>query len=134
MAGLAVASLALFSRVWAGQLEPAPPPVVVTVKAVVSNAGGGTLSYQWRSTDGTIKNVNAATTTWTLPDGPGIHFAYVLVTNGKGGFTERRVAVNSDTIGNPPVTPPPVTLAPPAAPAAGGNFYRGVIAWGASRR
>jgi hypothetical protein len=129
MAGLVVASLSLFSRVWAGQLEPAPP-VVVTVKVVVSNAGGGTLSYQWRATDGTIKNVNLATTTWTLPDGPGIHFAYVLVSNGKGGFTERRVAVNTDTFGNPPVIPPPVTLAPPPAPAPSGNFYRGVIAWG----
>ena len=132
MGGLVVASLALmalFSRVWAGQLEPATP-IVVTVKVVVSNAGGGTLSYQWRSTDGTIKNVNAATTTWTLPNGPGIHFAYVLVSNGKGGFTERRVAVNTDTFGNPPVIPPPVTLAPPPAPAASGNFYRGVIAWG----
>ena len=129
MAGLGVASMALFGKGWQEEL-PAPPPVTVTVKVVVSNAGGGTLSYQWRATDGTINNVNAATTSWTLPDGPGIHFAYVLVSNGKGGFTERRVAVNTDVIGNPPVIPPPTTLAPPAAPAPSGNFYRANIEWG----
>lgn len=129
-AGLAVATLAVFNKVWAGELAPGPPPVQVTVKVVVSKTGGGTLSYQWRATDGTITQVNAASTTWTLPDGPGLHFAYVLVSNGKGGFTERRVAVNTDTIGNPPVNPPPVTLAPPPAPAAVGNFYRSFIEWG----
>ena len=129
MAGLGMASLGLFAKGWQDEL-PAPPPKVVTVKVVVSSAGGGTLSYQWRATDGTIRNVNAATTTWTLPDGPGIHFAYVLVSNGKGGFTERRVLVNSDTFGNPLTTPPPTTLTPPPAPAAGNNTYRGVIQWG----
>ncbi len=113
IAGVAIMSSLVYRRVWAA----GPAPVKVTVSVTVGTSGGGTLSYQWRSTDGTITNVNAASTTWTLPDGPGLHFAYVLVSNGKGGFTERRVAVNTDVIGNPPVIPPPTTLSPPAAAA-----------------
>jgi len=71
----------------------------VTVAVQATDTSGGTLTYRWKSTDGTIQNVNAASTTWTLPAGPGLHFAYVLVSNGKGGYTERRIAVNTDTIG-----------------------------------
>lgn len=71
----------------------------VTVAVQVTDNSGGTLHYRWRSTDGTIRDVNAPTTTWTLPAGPGLHFAYVLVSNGLGGYTERRIAVNTDTIG-----------------------------------
>ncbi len=103
---------------------------MVKVSVTVTNAGGGVLAYQWRSTDGSITQANAPTTTWTLPAGPGLHFAYVLVSNGKGGYTERRVAVNTDTIGGAVVIPSPITVAAPAEPAASGNFYRGFIAQG----
>ena len=74
---LALGSLTLISKApSSGQPEtPAPPPLQVTVSVSVSNAGDGKLSYQWRSTDGTIVEVNAPSTTWTLPNGPGIHFA-----------------------------------------------------------
>src|SRR5689334_8708771 len=58
---------------------------VVRVTVDASDAFGNELSYQWRATDGHIVNQNARTTYWTLPKGPGIHFAYVLVSNGKGG-------------------------------------------------
>ena len=73
------------------------PTVQVSVQA--SDTSGGTLHYSWRSTDGQIVDVNSPTTSWTLPTGPGIHFAYVLVSNGLGGYTERRLALNTDTIG-----------------------------------
>jgi len=105
-------------------------PLVVKVSVTVSNAGGGVLSYQWRATDGSIVQANSPTTTWTLPHGPGLHFAYVLVSNGKGGYTERRVAVNTDAIGGAVVIPSPVTVAAPAEVAASGNFYRGFIVEG----
>ena len=72
------------------------PTVTVAVNA--TDSLGRTLHYQWKSTDGSIQNVNVPSTTWTLPEGPGLHFAYVLVSNGLGGFTERRIAVNTDTI------------------------------------
>jgi len=60
-----------------------------------------------------------SSTTWTLPNGPGIHFAYVLVSNGMGGFTERRLLLNTDTIGNPPALSGPLLFClrpPPACP------------------
>ena len=129
IAGLTAASLTVYGKFWASEAK-ALSPIVVKVAVVVGSSGGGTLHYQWASTDGTIVQANAASTTWTLPDGPGLHFAYVLVSNGKGGYTERRIAVNTDTIGNPLVLPAPVTLAPPAAGVPAGSFYRSFIEWG----
>jgi hypothetical protein len=52
------------------------PTVNLSVQA--SDTFGNLLSYEWKSTDGSIVNVNASSTTWTLPNGPGLHFAYVL--------------------------------------------------------
>jgi hypothetical protein len=66
----------------------------ITVQ-VDADSAGNQLTYRWRSTDGQIKNQDEPFTEWTLPPGPGIHFAYVLVSNGKGGYTERRIAVTS---------------------------------------
>jgi hypothetical protein len=70
----------------------------VTVSVFAFDWAGNPLTYRWRSTDGNITDQNAPSTEWTLPAGPGIHFAYVLVSNGKGGYTERRIAVNTDSL------------------------------------
>src|SRR5581483_6660987 len=98
------------------------PTVTIAVQA--SDASGAWLRFRWRATDGTIQNVNSPSTTWTLPSGPGLHFAYVLVSNGLGGYTERRIAVNTDTIGAPSLlqTTFHAVTAPPA-PAQVGDYY-----------
>jgi YVTN family beta-propeller protein len=88
------------------------------------------LSYRWKATDGTIVDANSPSTTWALADGPGLHFAYVLVSNGKGGYTERRVAVNTDSIGTPLTIPSAISLAPPPAPAPASDIYRSFVNWG----
>jgi hypothetical protein len=99
------------------------PTVSVSVQA--TDTSGGTLRYRWRSTDGNIQNVNAPTTTWTLPAGPGLHFAYVLVSNGLGGYTERRIAVNTDTIGTRlPTEDDYSRVVAPPAPAQVGDYLR----------
>ena len=98
------------------------PTVAVTVAA--SDTSGGILHYSWKSTDGSITNVNAATTSWVLPTGPGLHFAYVLVSNGRGGYTERRIAVNTDTIGTIGGVPPAEPYQAPAAVAQTGDYWR----------
>jgi hypothetical protein len=73
------------------------PTVQVSVQA--SDTSGGTLHYKWQSTDGVIQQADSKTTSWTLPPGRGIHFAYVLVSNGKGGYIERRISINTDSFG-----------------------------------
>ena len=84
-----------------------PNPLIATLAVTASDPNKNPLSYRWKSTDGTIVNQNSPTTTWQLPDGPGVHFAYVLVSNGKGGYREGRYLINTDGFGNPldvPVT------------------------------
>jgi hypothetical protein len=70
-------------------------PTGPTVRVSVS-VSGDTLHYRWKSIDGSIRNVNSPNTTWTLPVGKGLHFAYLLVSNRKGGYTERRILVSTD--------------------------------------
>lgn len=107
-------------------------PLTVQVSVVATDSTGHALSYRWQATDGTIQNVDAATTTWTLPDGPGLHFAYVLVSNGVGGYTERRAVVNTDTIGTPLHLLAPVPFTPPTTlpPSLSANIFRGFITGG----
>jgi hypothetical protein len=81
--------------------------ITVTVSAVASDPNPrNLLTYRWRSTDGQIIDDNVSSTQWTLPAGPGTHFAYVLVSNGKGGYTERRIAVNTDGLSAVQPLPP----------------------------
>ena len=70
-----------------------------TLSVAASDVDGDTLSYQWRVTNGVIDNRNASTTVWTMPAGPGLHFAYVTVSDNKGGYAEQQYAVSSDTLG-----------------------------------
>jgi len=44
-----------------------------------------------------------------------------------GGYTERRVAVNTDTIGTPPVIPPARNLVAPARGVQQGDYYRRLL-------
>ncbi len=104
------------SLAWTFQQPPIGPRVQVSVAVPDPGATNAALSYRWRATDGNIVDVNAPATSWTLPPGPGLHFAYVLVSNGQGGFTERRVAVNTDTIGGPRVVPAPAIYRAPPSP------------------
>ena len=59
------------------------------------------LSYEWRATAGVIENRNSKETVWAMPPGPGLHFAYVTVSDGRGGKVQYQYAVSSDKIDNP---------------------------------
>lgn len=76
-------------------------PNKTTLRVEASDADGDTLQYQWRVTAGTVENRNARETVWTLPDGPGLHFAYVRVGDGRGGWTEQQYAVSTDALETP---------------------------------
>jgi mono/diheme cytochrome c family protein len=108
-----------------------PASTILQVAVVASDTSGGALHYRWRSTDGTVADVDAPSTTWAMVPGPGLHFIYVLVSNGMGGYTERRLAVNTDTLpgGRQPYARPLPYVAPPAGPRQG-DVYRSFVAWG----
>lgn len=74
--------------------------VTVSVDAVDPDTGTRTdLHYRWAVTEGTVASVDAPTTTWKIPTGSGEQFAYVLVSDSKGGYTESRaVALTFDAV------------------------------------
>jgi hypothetical protein len=104
------------------------PTVQVSVLAL--DTSPGTLHYQWKSTDGRLVSADAPTVNWTLPAGPGLHFAYVLVSNGLGGYTEKRIAVNTDSAGEIELESRPLPYTAPTAPTASGDTYRSSVLWG----
>ena len=86
-----------------------------TLSVAASDADGDALHYQWRVTAGSIENRDAPQTVWTMPDGPGLHFAYVTVSDGRGGYVEQQYAVSTDTLGTEAAARAPITRAAPAS-------------------
>ena len=84
------------------------------LSVAATDADGDAMTYQWRVTAGSVENRNASQTVWTMPAGPGIHFAYVTISDGKGGWTEQQYAVATDTLGNDAQAPAPIARAAPA--------------------
>lgn len=85
-----------------------------TLHVAASDSERDGLHYQWRVTAGTIQNLDTDRTVWTLPDGPGLHFAYVLVSDGRGGYAEQQYAVSTDALETAPPERAPLTLEPPS--------------------
>ena len=103
---LGVAGMALTSCGGGGATDRASSKTHLSVAA--ADADGDALQYQWRVTAGSVDNRNARETVWTLPDGPGVHFAYVIVSDGKGGYAGQQYAVSSDALDNGAPVPAPV--------------------------
>jgi len=108
-------------------VDSGPAKTYLSVEA--SDADGDALRVQWRVTAGQIDNRDARQTVWTLPDGPGLHFAYVLVSDGKGGSVEQQYAVATDALGSVAAVPAPVTRAAPALGAAPWRAGRLRVSW-----
>jgi len=51
----------------------------------------GTLHYRWNPPMAASTMSTPQSTNWTLPGRSGLHFAFVLFSNGLGGYTERRM-------------------------------------------
>jgi len=99
-----------------------PEQTYLSVQA--SDPDGDTLHYRWRVTAGTIVDVDSRQTVWRLPDGPGLHFAYVAVSDGKGGWTEQQYGVSSDFLATPAPATAPITRAAPAVADVDGSMNR----------
>ncbi len=114
---LCACMLTLAASCGGGGNERDSGPQQTTLSVATSDADSDTLSFEWRVTSGTVDNRNAATTLWTLPPGPGLHFAYVLVSDGRGGYAERQYAVSTDTLTIDVPARTSVAYAPPLASA-----------------
>src|SRR5258707_15765692 len=110
------------------------PTVQVSVQAI--DTSGGTVHYRWKSTDGNLVSADAPSVNWTLPAGPGLHFAYVLVSNGLGGYTEKRIAVNTDKDGISETESEdrtsPYVARPTPTPATHADVYRSSLGFGST--
>lgn len=77
------------------------------VELVATPSAGNVQSFLWAANEGSVKSLNAPTTQWKLPNGPGLHFAYVLISDSNGGRAEASVTVATDVpAGNPPAPGP----------------------------
>ncbi len=95
-----------------------------TLRVDASDAEGDALQYQWRVTAGSVDNRNARETVWTMPEGPGLHFAYVLISDGKGGYAQQQYAVSTDRLRTTAPERAPVAYVPAAVDDFSGTALR----------
>lgn len=91
---------------------PAVTGSTVQVSVTATDPDRDELHYRWAATEGTITNVDAPNTTWVVPRGSGLQFAYVVVSDNKGGYTEHRAATLS--FDPPPTTTPTSHISTPS--------------------
>jgi hypothetical protein len=102
----------LVARFHGQDVDGVPPGSTVELSVAAVDPDGDPLHYLWAANEGRIASVDAPVTRWTLPDHGGLHFAYVLVNDGKGGY--REVSITLSTDGG--VVPAAVKAAPPPQP------------------
>ncbi|MDF0665809.1 MAG: hypothetical protein P0119_07000 [Nitrospira sp.] len=104
---------------------PTPIGTTVQVSVEATDPDRDQLHYRWAATEGTINNVDAPNTTWVVPRGSGLQFAYVLVSDDKGGYTESRAAALTfaDVASETPFNFTPPTNIPPTTGFAWGTLY-----------
>ncbi|HYD61910.1 MAG TPA: hypothetical protein VEC35_16210 [Noviherbaspirillum sp.] len=116
----------------AGSPSPAPAapssPVTLMVSATATDPDGDAINYQWRATDGTISEASGPSVRWTVPGGKGLHFIYVLASDGKGGYTERTLAVDVGEFNVAAESLPAGGATPPVNPEFSGGVYRSYVA------
>jgi hypothetical protein len=84
---------------------------VVELVAAASDPNNDKLSFTWASNTGAIISTTGNKARWQLPNSRGINFAYVVVTDGKGGYREANLTVSTDA-GMVPATAVTVTPQP----------------------
>ena len=110
---------------------PAPAPAsigtTVQVSVAATDPDNDQLHYRWAATEGTINNIDAPNTIWTIPSGSGLQFAYVVVSDNKGGYIESRAAALTFSQTQPAVTP--AATITPVPPSGNYGFVWGSISY-----
>ena len=86
----------LVARLGGQAVKGVPAGATVTISLAASDPDSDPLHYSWGATNGTATNINAPQATWTLPNSRGLHFLYVLVSDGRGGYVEQQLALSTD--------------------------------------
>lgn len=73
-----------------------PPGSTVEVTAEARDPDGDSIQYRWGTTTPGFVSSNAQSVQWTLPNSAGLHYLYVLASDGRGGYSSRRLAVSTD--------------------------------------
>ena len=108
----------LTAKVGGQSVQGVPPGSTIDVSVGARDNDGHPLRYQWTVTDGLVTNANAQSVKWTLPrkgtlPKGGLHFLYVLVSDGVGGFAQKQLAISTDNEAAPvPVGVPPSATHP----------------------
>jgi hypothetical protein len=71
------------------------PGTTVQVSARARDADGDSLQYRWFANGGTFVAHDGGAADWKLPDGPGLHTMYLLVSDGKGGYAFDHVELST---------------------------------------
>jgi hypothetical protein len=87
---------AMLARLNGLNVERVPGGTTITAEVFASDADGDLLHYEWGASGGTVNNNNSPQATWTLPNSRGLHFLYVLISDGKGGYEEKSLAISTD--------------------------------------
>lgn len=77
-------------------VEGVPPGATVEVGASANDPEGNLLHYKWVTMTPGFTASDAPTVQWTLPESPGLHRLYVVVSNGKGGYQIGRMEISTD--------------------------------------
>jgi hypothetical protein len=77
-------------------IKRADPGEVITARVVARDADNDPLEYRWRLLDGAgnLASDNLDTTDWTVPSTPGIYQAFVIVSDGHGGYASDTLNVH----------------------------------------
>jgi hypothetical protein len=93
------------------------PGSTVNVSVSATDPDGDALQYAWGVTSGNLNSTVGTQVLWTLPNSKGLHFLYVLVSDGRGAYQVAQLPLSSD---GPPAPAAPFHVWLPV-----GFFFRG---------
>src|SRR6185369_14021070 len=75
-----------------------PPGMVVRVNATVDDVNNDPLHFLWRPAAGSgngFVSSDSSNVLWTVPAQGGIHYMYLKVSDGRGGYASARVSISN---------------------------------------